>query len=138
MSTVAMVLVSLLVAAAAVWVAGRRDGRQRRQRLERERDDRRRAEAAQELAASIEDADVRDAWPMVCDAVAHGWLDDPAELARRLRAGGGMQLMEEASIDIDDETPAGDRVLLYHAGFDPPRRTCPLAAFLAALDRLPG
>ncbi len=121
-----------LVATVVVWqwLASR----DRRGRFAVEIGRRRRADAAEGMTASIADPDVRAAWPMVCDALAHGCLDDPAELARRLRAGGGMQLMEEAAIDIDDET-AG-RALLYHAGFDPPRRTCPLAAFLAALDEL--
>jgi hypothetical protein len=110
--------------------------RDRRSRFAVESARRRRADIAEAMTASLEDSDVRQAWPMVCDAIAHGWLDEPAELARRLRTGGGMQLMEEAMIDIDDEAPAGDRVLLYHAGFEPPRRTCSLTAFLAALSRL--
>ncbi len=114
------------------WLAAR----DRRGRFAREADRRRRADAAEAVTASIADREVLDVWPMVCDAIAHRGLDEPAELARRLRAGSGMQLMEEAAIDIDDEAPAGDRVLVYHAGFDPPRRTCPLAPFLAAIDRL--
>lgn len=130
MSLVVLAAVTSMVAATAIWLGSRR---QRRARQAREAAAQQRAERAEAIAAAIHDPEVRDAWPMVCDAMAQGCLD-PAELAARLRTGTGMQLMEEASIDIDDETPARDRVLLYHAGFDPPRRTCPLAAFLAALD----
>jgi hypothetical protein len=123
-----------VIALVAVWqLVAARD---RRGRFAVETARRRRADIAVAMTGLLDDPEVRDAWPMVCDAIANGWLDDPLELARRLRAGGGMQLMEETAIDIDDETPGGDRVLVYHAGFDPPRRTCPLAAFLAALDRL--
>ena len=110
-----------------------------RERRARERDDeaaRRRAELAGTITASIDDPEVRDAWRMVCDALARGARFEPAELAARLRAGDGMQLLEEASIDIDDETPDRDRVLVYHAGFDPPNRTCPRSRFLAALEQL--
>lgn len=128
-----MAALAVAVAATAVWLSARRE---RRARDARGAAARQRAERAETVAAAIHDPETRNAWPMVCDLFAHGSLDDPAELASRLRTGTGMQLMEEASIDIDDETPAGDRAVLYHAGFSPPRRTCPLAPFLAALDRL--
>jgi hypothetical protein len=133
MAEIVLVL-GAVVAVVGVWqLVAARD---RRGRFAAQADRLRRADAALAITGSLADPEVRDAWPLVCDAIAHGWLDHPADLAARLRAGGGMQLMEEAAIDIDDEAPAGDRVLVYHAGFDPPRRTCPLEPFVAAIDRL--
>jgi hypothetical protein len=96
------------------------------------------ARIAAELAGTITDPEVASAWIVICDALARGWLAGAAEVDRlhaELARGGGVQLAEEVSIDLDDEAP-GDRVLLYHIGFEPNHRSCPRAAFLHELARL--
>lgn len=128
---------ALLVAVLAVIVASKQSARERAVRRAAEVLAAARRDTAMALLDGIEDAEVREAWPVVAAVLEEGALTDGRDvraLAATLAAGGTRQLAEEVAIEVSDES--NERVVLYHMRFVPPTRTCPRDALVLALGRL--
>ena len=127
----------LLLAVLAVIVAAKQDTRERAAVHATTLLAAGRRDVALALLAEIDDADVRDAWPVVVAALEEGALTDGNDvraLATTLATGGGRQLAEEVAIEVSDESE--ERVVLYPMRFVPPPVECPRDVLVTALRRL--
>jgi len=128
---------ALLLAVLAMVRAARHDTRERAARRSAVVLAAGRRDAALGLLGELDDADVREAWPVICAVLEEGALttgDDVRELAAALASGGGRQLAEEVAIEASDESP--ERVTLYHMRFVRPTVECRREGLVRALRQL--